>query len=142
MTTSGLDVFDTTMQKSNEWLNRLTDNKHLAYSAFRSVCHALRDRLMPDLAVNLGAQMPMLLRGMYYEGWKPSSTPTEERHVDEFLSRVADGTPRRPDYDAQRVAKAVFLLLAERVSPGEIEDIVGSLPRDIKELWPQQQRVA
>jgi uncharacterized protein (DUF2267 family) len=32
--------------------------------------HALRDRLPPEIAVHLSAQLPMLVRGIYYEGWK------------------------------------------------------------------------
>jgi len=137
---SGLDVFDTTVQKSHDWMNELmqelqTDNKHFAYTAFRSVVHALRDRLYPEECVHLGAQLPMLLRGMYYEGWRPSETPSGERRAEEFLGKVADGIPRRPDYDAERVVRAVFTVLNDRISEGEIEDVVGSLPEELREFW-------
>ena len=147
MTHAGLDVFDTTVQKSNEWLNRLmellhTENKHFAYSALRAVCHTLRDRLIPGEAAGLGAQLPMLLRGMYYEGWSPKITPIVERKADDFLEKVSDEIPRRPEYDAERIVRCVFTLLAERISLGEIDDIVGTLPRELKEFWPAQVRAA
>ncbi len=73
--TTGLAVFDTTVQETNLWLKGImeglhTDDRHLAYLALRATLHALRDRLGPENAVHLAAQLPMLVRGLYYEGWR------------------------------------------------------------------------
>jgi hypothetical protein len=81
---TGVDVFDTTFQETNRWLKELmerlgTYDRHHAYSILRAVLHALRDRIGPANAVHLGAQLPMLIRGLYYEGWH-MGTPTKERH--------------------------------------------------------------
>jgi len=56
----------------------------------RAGLHALRDRLIPDEAVDLGAQLPMLVRGMHYEGWKPNATPSDDDRQ-AFLERVEEG---------------------------------------------------
>jgi uncharacterized protein (DUF2267 family) len=34
-------------------------------------------------------------------------------------------------------ARAVFGVLAKKVSEGELQDILGLLPRELKELWPK-----
>ena len=100
--TTGLDVFDTTVQESNLWLKDLmerigTYDRHRAYSTLRAVLHALRDRIGPANANHLGAQLPMLLRGLYYEGWQ--MTATKERHDTAFpimsLRSCARGTLAR-----------------------------------------------
>ena len=69
MSTTGLPVFDTTVQETNLWLKAImeglhTDDRHLAYVALRATLHALRDRIGPENAVHLAAQLPMLVRGL------------------------------------------------------------------------------
>src|SRR6266851_4782007 len=79
MSTTGLEVFDTTVQKTNIWLKDIMqalgwEDRHKAYVALRITLHALRDRLTPEEASQLGAQLPMLIRGLYYEaGHQPGS---------------------------------------------------------------------
>jgi hypothetical protein len=94
MATTGLDTFDRSVQKSNEWLKDLmerlgTDDRRYAYRVLRAHFHLLRDRLTVDEAAQLAAQLPHLLRGVFYEGWDPSRTPETYRHREEFLSRLA-----------------------------------------------------
>ena len=45
-------------------------DRRSAYRALRSVLHVLRDRLTPEQAVHLGAQLPLLVRGIFYDGWR------------------------------------------------------------------------
>jgi len=76
MAMTGLKAFDTTIEKTNIWLKEImqemnTEDRHRAYNALSSVLHALRDRMPVDEVVQLGAQLPMLVRGFYYEGWDP-----------------------------------------------------------------------
>jgi uncharacterized protein (DUF2267 family) len=141
MSFTGLDVFDHTIQTTNLWLKELmekleTDDRHRAYLALRSVLHAVRDRLTVDEAAHLGAQLPMLVRGIYYEGYHPANRPVKERTREEFLAHIVEQFRKDPEVDPERIARAVFSLLNGKITKGEIEDVRHSLPKPIRELWP------
>jgi uncharacterized protein (DUF2267 family) len=141
MSNTGLDVFDTTVQKTNNWLHDLMHilnwpDKHKAYLALRSTLHALRDRLTVEEAAHLGAQLPMLVRGFYYEGWDPTGKPVRERHKEKFLARIEQPFNDDDSIDPEVVARAVFFMLEHRVTQGEIADIKQILPAEIRDLWP------
>jgi uncharacterized protein (DUF2267 family) len=137
---TGIEAFDHSLQLTNLWLKDLTrrlgtEDRHLAYLALRTTLHALRDRLAVDEAAHLGAQLPMLVRGLYYEGWRPAGKPAKERSREAFLAHVR-AEAHALDFDPEPAARAVFGLLAERITAGEIQDVKGMLPQPIRELWP------
>ena len=141
MSTTGLQVFDQTLQLTNIWLKSLMEkqgwtDRHRAYLALRATLHALRDRMNPDEAAHLGAQLPMLVRGFYFEGWHPAGKPLKERSKGEFLAHIRKAMPGDPDLDPERIARGVFSLLADRVTAGEIADVKQTLPKGVRELWP------
>ena len=142
MSATGLEVFDTTVQKANIWLKDLMENtgwdRRRAYQALRAVLHALRDRLTVEEAAEFGAQMPMLIRGIYFEGWSPTGKPVKERHREEFLARIREQFRGDDDINPETIAHAVFSLLAKRITHGEIEDVKHILPREIRDLWPRE----
>jgi uncharacterized protein (DUF2267 family) len=143
MSATGIDAFDTTIQKTHIWLGELMqelywqDRKN-AYEAMRATLHALRDRLTVEEVAQLAAQLPMLIRGFYYEGWDPSGKPVRERHKEQFLERIEREFPGADRLGYERVARAVFAVLAKRVSAGEIEDIRHVLPAELQGLWPER----
>jgi uncharacterized protein (DUF2267 family) len=140
--TSYSQVWDKGLATSTEWLKSLGselgwDDASSVFLAFRSVLHALRDRLPPDEAVDLAAQMPLPIKGLYYDGWDPSRTPVKARRRDDFFGLVMKGMGKGlPDADPERVTRAVFRILAERVSEGEIRDVRMVLPAELSDLWP------
>ena len=141
MSATGLDVFDTTVQKTNIWLNDLMkvlgwQDRHKAYLALRATLHALRDRLTVDEVAHLGAQLPMLMRGFYYEGWDPSHKPLREHHRKQFLARIEQEFQGDDCIDPEQLARSVFTMLAMRVTEGEIEDVKHVLPDGVRDLWP------
>ena len=142
MSTTGLEVFDTTLQETNHWLKLMmrelnTGNRRLAFAALRATLHALRDRINPANAVHFGAQLPMLLRGAYYEGWRLAA-PSHERHVDDFLIHVDANLPRSAQIGSDAAARATFRVMTECVDAGEVDKLVRLLPSEIRCLWPDQ----
>lgn len=141
MTTATVAAFENTLQGTNEWLQELNeelgrDDPQQAYRILRAVVMAVRDRLTVEEATDLGAQLPMLVRGFYYEGFNPSKTPTGERNREEFLARVAENLLDQVDGDPEVATRAVFKLLSNHITEGEIEHVRGNLPTDVQALWP------
>ena len=140
MSTTGLPVFDTTVQETNLWLKAImerlrTDDRHLAYLALRATLHALRDRLGPENAVHLAAQLPMLVRGLYYEGWRLAASQTRERTRTDFLEHVRSELPRGSPLDPEPAVRAVFGAMWEKLDLGEVGKVIDLLPAELKELW-------
>jgi uncharacterized protein (DUF2267 family) len=146
MSSTGLQVFDETLHKTNVWLKEimqiLGSDRHRAYQALRAVLHSLRDRLTIDEAAHLGDQLPMLVRGIYYEGWRPAGKPERIRSREAFLAQIADHLPSTRPIDPENAARAVFQVLEHHVAPGEIGDVLHILPHDIRGLWPQPEQQA
>jgi uncharacterized protein (DUF2267 family) len=141
MSQTGLPAFDSTVQTTHIWVNDVAErlgwqDKQRAYLALRAVLHALRDHLSVDGAAALGAQLPMLVRGFYYEGWHPAGKPLKERKLEEFLAHVAAAFPDEAVIDSEAVTKAVFQVIAKHGDTGEVEKVKSLFPAELRPLWP------
>lgn len=136
-------VFEKAVQQANGWIKDLMyelnlDDSAKTFQALRATLHTLRDRLLPEEAVHLGAQLPMLLRGSYYDGWKLSAPPLKLRSKEELFTHLKGQYNAPLPVDAELLVRAVFKLLRHHVSPGEIKDIEATLPEKLRELWPRE----
>jgi uncharacterized protein (DUF2267 family) len=144
---TGSAAFDNTLQTTNIWLNDVMDqmgwqDKRRAYHALRAVLHALRDHLSVYQAAAFGAQLPMLVRGFFYEGWHPEGKPVMERWKEEFLAHIAMAFQDDRVHSAENVACAVLHVVTKHVSPGVISHMKTTLPSEIRSLWPEKTIVA
>ncbi|RRH97201.1 DUF2267 domain-containing protein [Mesorhizobium tamadayense] len=140
MSATGLDVFDKTVQTTNIWLNEIMDDlgpdRHLAWHVLGVVLRALRDKLPAELGANLGAELPLLIRGAYYDQYQPSVPPSRARSVEEFVHPIAEALKSGRPVDAGKASRAVFKTLAHHVDLGQSAKVRDALPRDIQALWP------
>lgn len=139
MTGNAPSVIDRTVHETNEWLNELAEtiggSKQEAYHALRAGLHALRDRMVADEAVHLGQQLPLLIRGIYYEDWKPSATPHKERSREAYLDFVRqklaqDGSGLGPD----AALDGVFSVLKRHIDKGELGHVADQLPKEVTQM--------
>jgi uncharacterized protein (DUF2267 family) len=143
---SSIEVIDTTVQKAYLWLRELGDelheeDTHHSYQVLRTVLHVLRDRLPVNECADFGAQLPMLVRGLFYEGWHPAGKPLKLRSREEFLHEIQKTFPHTVMLvDPERFARAVFGLLEKHLTEGELHQVRGNLPLHVQSLWPSQQR--
>jgi uncharacterized protein (DUF2267 family) len=140
-THESLVPFATSLQKAGEWMAELRQEMNgsdaqPAYRALRGTLHALRDQLIATEAANLAAQLPMLIRGLYYEGYRPIDAPDRVRSCELFLRRVERELVPAVDPEPADAAQAVFELIQSHVTAGEVRDVLGMLPAEIKCLWP------
>ncbi len=140
MSQTGVAALERSIDKTNQWLGELcvvlhTEDRQAAYLALRATLQAVRDFLEPGEAVDLAAQLPTFLRGVYFEGWRQTHKPARPRDKAAFLGRVAPHL-KTPEYDAERVVRETLGVLAAHVSVGELDDVKRSLPADVRALWP------
>ena len=133
-----LDVIDRTVAKTYEWLHKVAerdefDDVHKAYHVLRAVLHALRDRLEPNVAAHVAAQLPLLVRGIFYEGWDPAKTPMH-MSLAEFLARVEKEAGLKGTSEAEEAARAVMSVCWVELGEGTMGHLISVLPSDFAVL--------
>lgn len=119
---------------------QLGPDRHRSYQALRAVLHCLRDRLSVDQAAHLAAQLPLLVRGIYYEAYRPTGKPEKVRSRDEFLEHVSRYFKNIRPIGADDAVGAVFAVLGRHCDPGEVRNVIEALPLEIRTLWPNHDR--
>jgi len=134
-------VIATSVQRTHEWLSDIDDELHLknetaAYAALRATLHAVRDRLPVELVAHFGAELPLLIRGIYYDGWHPSAARLKAAHDEDFcdsIRRELQGHDELQHVD--EVAGAVLRILDQRLQPGQIRHVIEALPERTRRFW-------
>ena len=140
MKPTGHTPIDEAPQVVAEWINLICDDlewteKGRAYLLLSETLQAIRDYLGVNEAADLAAQLPLILRGIYYTGWNPSKTPVHPRSKTAFLKRVSVKFDKQPLDDPERAVVAVFDLLRKKVSMGEIEQVSNAMRKPLGDLW-------
>ena len=141
MSATGLDVFDKTLQTTHIWLNEITEaigpDKQVAWHVLGAVLRTLRNHVPLQVAVHLGAELPLLVRGTYYDQWHASDQPERYRALDEFLGRVAEQLRATRPVNPADATRAVFGVLNRHVPEGQLRKVREALPEDMRALWSE-----
>jgi uncharacterized protein (DUF2267 family) len=139
MSAHGLDVFDKTLETTHVWLNEICEDlgpdKQVAWKVLSTVLHKLRDRLTVNLAAHLGAQLPLLVRGVYYDQFEPAKMPTECRSRDDFVAEVAEWLSDTRPIDPNQAIRSVFKVLSRHISEGQVAKVREALPKSLRQSW-------
>ncbi|WP_055046740.1 DUF2267 domain-containing protein [Devosia sp. A16] len=138
----GIPVLDAAAHQAEIWIDEVDqaarcDDRHHAYRLLRATLHALRDWVGADQAADLGAQLPVLVRGIYYEGWNPSGTPRHPHGKDDFVAAVQTHFRADPLRNPDLEIGAVFSVLNQHVSPGQLNQMRNGLQKPLRALWPE-----
>ncbi len=140
MSVTGLSQIDDTVHTTNAWLKQIMVACHWtersdAYRALRMTLHALRDHLPIETSAHLSAQLPTLIRGVFFESWRPGRVDALERDVESFTEPIQEAFNHYPGVDAERVARAVFDTMRSHISEGEMRHVELALPRRIRRIF-------
>ena len=141
MSAQGLEVIDHTVQLTHEWINELAErldwtHRKDALRLLRVVLHQVRDHLPADELAQFSAQLPLLIRGMLFEGWVPKRTPVHQRDANVFVAEIEELVGGILEYRGVEDIQTVFKVLNARISRGETDDVRANLPGPIRNLWP------
>ncbi|MVU78304.1 DUF2267 domain-containing protein [Nocardia sp. ET3-3] len=131
------DPFGPAIHTSRIWLRTVadrlgTDDPMTAMHLLRAWLHTTRDRLDIGAAAHLSAQLPTLLRGVYYEGWTPGRVPVPH-DPQSFLHQFAH-IANVPVDQAGQSAAAVTDALAQLLSPGTLDHVLAQLPAPLRRI--------
>lgn len=137
MSFTGVGSLDRSIDKSNAWLGGIeegfgTHDRRLAYRVARARLHSLRDRLTVEVAAHFAAQLPELLRGVFYDGWNPSRVPLRYGRP-EYVARFAREA-RIHQSDVPKASAVVTAAVRQHVSAGAVAEAFALLPGDLREL--------
>ena len=144
MTVATASQLERSLHLTNAWLERLEDiggfeGQDRSYSVLKAALQTLRDRLTVDESADLAAQLPLIVRGMFFESWKPARTPQKFRAARDMVDHFQQHLGRGDNVDPEQALRSVFQLLEERITEGEIQDVRLMLNKDIaNELWPRE----
>jgi len=141
MSSKGLEVFDRTVQESHAWVNELAErldwvSHRDALRILRSVLHLVRDHLPNNEIAQFSAQLPILIRGMFFEGWQPKKTPIDAPLATQFIAEIERQVGEVLDYRGPEDIVTVLKLINARISRGEVEDVRANLPAELRAFWP------
>lgn len=140
MTTTGLDAFDRAVHAANGWLHELDsrmgwEDRNKAWRVMTLSLRMIRDAIPPAEAAQLAAQLPLLMRGAFYEGWRPAGERETARTVEAFLAPLAAAYDRNPEFEAEAAFREALAVIRRHVSEGEMEDVRRTLPEELRGLW-------
>jgi uncharacterized protein (DUF2267 family) len=137
-----ISAFESSLDKTNLILKDIEnaygwpkERRNQSYAALRTVLHLLRDRLPVDESVEFAQQLPVLVRGIYFDGWVPSDVPIKLNR-DDFLYEVRQGFPYDAEGGPERVTQVVLDTLRRHVTQGEWQDVKDTMPKDLALLMP------
>lgn len=143
MATTGLETFDRAVHAANTWLHELSsrmgwEDRRKAWRVLSLSLRMIRDALPTEEAAKLSAQLPLLIRGTFWEGWRPAGAREAAESAEAFLAPLAEAFDADLGFEAEPAFREVLAVLAMHVSAGEVEDVRVRMPEAVRGLWEDE----
>jgi uncharacterized protein (DUF2267 family) len=141
MATTGLEVFDRTLHTTNVWLDEISadigPDRHLAWHVLGAVLRSIRDEMLVEQSAHFAAQLPLLVRGAYFDQYRPAAQPAAGRSQEEFIARIQHDLHGARPVNAEQAVSAVMRTLNRHVTQGQVKKVRDALPKGVRALWPE-----
>ncbi len=111
------------------------NSREEAERATRATLEVLKERIVGDEASQLAAQLPQEFK-QYLQGREGENG--QYFRLEEFIKRMSEKEGVEPTAAAIHI-RAVFAVLQDAVTPGELADVRANLSEDYEELFPPAQ---
>jgi uncharacterized protein (DUF2267 family) len=144
MATTGLEVFDKTLHTTNLWLDEISaeigPDRHLAWHVLGAVLRSIRDEMQVEQSAHFAAQLPLLVRGAYFDQYRPAVQPASARSQEDFLSHVQRDLDGSRPVKAELAAAAVMRTLNRHVTEGQVRKVRDALSKSVRAMWPEPEQ--
>jgi uncharacterized protein (DUF2267 family) len=141
MATTGLEVFDRTLHTTNLWLDEINaeigPDRHLAWHVLGAVLRSIRDEMQVEQSAHFAAQLPLLIRGAYFDQYRPAAQPAQARSQEDFIARIQHEMDGSRPVNVQHAAAVVMRTLNRHVTEGQVKKVRDSLPKGVRAIWPE-----
>jgi uncharacterized protein (DUF2267 family) len=141
MATTGLEVFDKTLHTTNLWLDEISaeigPDRHLAWHVLGAVLRSIRDEMQVEQSAHFAAQLPLLVRGAYFDQYRPAVQPASERSQEDFVARIHRDLDGSRPVKVEQAATAVMRTLNRHVTEGQIRKVRDALSKSVRAMWPE-----
>lgn len=146
MATTGLEVFDRTLHTTNLWLDEINaeigPDRHLAWHVLGAVLRSIRDEILVEQSSHFAAQLPLLIRGAYFDQYRPATQPAAARSHDDFIARIQHEMDGARPVNVQQAAIAVMRTLNRHITEGQVKKVRDALPKGVRAMWPEPEHKA
>lgn len=141
MATTGLEVFDKTLHTTNLWLDEISaeigPDRHLAWHVLGAVLRSIRDEMQVEQSAHFAAQLPLLIRGAYFDQYRPAVQPSSARSQEDFVARIQRDLDGSRPVKVEQAATVVMRTLNRHVTEGQVRKVRDALPRGVRAMWPE-----
>lgn len=141
-TKTKVTALDHAIDSAHTWINDVarefdTEDREFAYRVLRAWLHTLRDRLTVEASAHFAAQLPDLIRGIFYQAWNPNAVP-DKYDAQAYTARFAREANIAPD-DVGKAAAATTAAALHHLPVAQIDKAFGQLPIEIRKILQPRQ---
>jgi uncharacterized protein (DUF2267 family) len=145
---TNISSLDRAVQNAVLWLNDIQtelgwENREIVYKATKAVLQTIRDRLPVSELFHFSTNLPIVLKGMLFEGYDPSEAKKEKiKTIQEFYDRIQTHYDplQRDIVSGHQAAFGVINVLFNRIGEGEMRKVADNMPLKLKPLFKQRSK--